>query len=55
MMFMYDLELFGVSMLVDVLKTHPRVLSGSTVLANPHYLTPHQCLETGHHRGPASR
>jgi DNA-binding CsgD family transcriptional regulator len=38
-MCMYDLQGFGVSMLVDVLKTHPKVLLDRTVLDNPHYLT----------------
>jgi DNA-binding CsgD family transcriptional regulator len=46
LMFMYDLDLFGVSMLVDVLKTHPTVLLGGMALANPHYLTPQQHLKT---------
>lgn len=45
LMCMYDLELFGTSMLVDVLKTHPKVLVGSTVLDNPVYLTPEEYLE----------
>lgn len=43
-MCMYDLERFGVSMLVDVLKTHPKVLLGGAVLDNPHYLTPTEYL-----------
>jgi DNA-binding CsgD family transcriptional regulator len=38
-MCMYDLQGFGVSMLVDVLRTHPKVLLDRTVLDNPHYLT----------------
>jgi DNA-binding CsgD family transcriptional regulator len=37
-MCMYDLQGFGVSMLVDVLRTHPKVLLDRTVLDNPHYL-----------------
>jgi DNA-binding CsgD family transcriptional regulator len=45
LMCMYDLELFGTSMLVDVLKTHPKVLVGLTVLDNPEYLTPEEYLE----------
>ena len=43
-MCMYDLDRFGVSMLVDVLTTHPRVLLGGMVLDNPHYLTPREYL-----------
>lgn len=46
LMCMYDLELFGTTTLVDVLKTHPKVLVGSTVLSNPEYLTPDQYLAT---------
>jgi DNA-binding CsgD family transcriptional regulator len=48
-MCMYDLERFGVSMLVDVVKTHARVLLDRMVLENPHYLTPEEFLdvETG--------
>lgn len=37
-MCMYDLQRFGVSMLVDVLRTHPKVLLDRTVLDNPHCL-----------------
>ena len=48
-MCMYDLQRFGVSMLVDVLKTHPKVLLDGMVLENPHYLTQTEYLaaETG--------
>jgi DNA-binding CsgD family transcriptional regulator len=38
-MCMYDLQCFGVSMLVDVLRAHPKVLLDRTVLDNPHCLT----------------
>jgi DNA-binding CsgD family transcriptional regulator len=48
-MCMYDLQRCGVSMLVDVLKTHPKVLLDGMVLENPNYLTPREYLaaETG--------
>jgi DNA-binding CsgD family transcriptional regulator len=48
-MCMYDLQRCGVSMLVDVLKTHPKVLLDGMVLENPNYLTPteHLAAETG--------
>jgi DNA-binding CsgD family transcriptional regulator len=39
-MCMYDLQRCGVSMLVDVLKTHPKVLLDGMVLENPNHLTP---------------
>ncbi|MFC7504879.1 MEDS domain-containing protein [Nocardioides sp. GCM10030258] len=38
-MCMYDLQRFGLDMLVAVLKTHPIVLLDRTVLDNPHFLT----------------
>jgi DNA-binding CsgD family transcriptional regulator len=38
-MCLYDLQRFGLQMLVAVLKTHPVVLLDRTVLDNPHYLT----------------
>jgi DNA-binding CsgD family transcriptional regulator len=38
-MCMYDLQRFGVSMLVDVIKTHRKVLLDGMVLENPHYFT----------------
>jgi DNA-binding CsgD family transcriptional regulator len=43
-MCMYDLRRFGTSMLVDVLKTHPKVLLDGMVLDNPDYLTPTEYL-----------
>ena len=41
---LYDLERFGGGILVDVLKTHPKVMLGGMVLDNPHYLTPDEFL-----------
>jgi DNA-binding CsgD family transcriptional regulator len=38
-MCMYDLQRFGLNMLVAVLKTHPIVLLDRAVLDNPHYLS----------------
>jgi hypothetical protein len=34
---MYDLDLFGGGIIVDLLRTHPRLLLGGLVLDNPHY------------------
>jgi DNA-binding CsgD family transcriptional regulator len=42
---MYNLEHFGVRMLVDLLRTHPKVLLDHMLLENPHYLTPEEYLE----------
>jgi hypothetical protein len=41
---LYDLERFGGGIIVDVLKTHPKILLGGMVLDNPHYLSPDEFL-----------
>ena len=43
-MCLYDLDRFGGEILVDVLKTHPKILMGSTVLENLYYLEPDEFL-----------
>ena len=43
-MCLYDLDRFGGQILVDILKTHPKVLMGSTVLENLYYLEPDEFL-----------
>jgi hypothetical protein len=45
-MCLYDLDHFGGQVLVDILKTHPMVLLGGTVLENLHYLEPDEFLAT---------
>jgi DNA-binding CsgD family transcriptional regulator len=40
LMCLYDLKKFGAEMLVEVLRTHPKVLLDGTVIDNPHYLLP---------------
>jgi hypothetical protein len=45
-MCLYDLERFGGGMIVDVLKTHKKLLLGGLVLDNPHYLTPDEFRAT---------
>lgn len=42
---LYDLEVFGSELILDMLKTHPKLLLGGMVLDNPHYLAPHQFAE----------
>jgi DNA-binding CsgD family transcriptional regulator len=37
---LYDLQKFGADMLVEVLRTHPKVLLDRTVIHNPHYVHP---------------
>jgi hypothetical protein len=41
---LYDLEQYGGQILVDILKTHPKVLMGETVLENLYYLEPDELL-----------
>ncbi len=36
------LTLFGGGFLVDLLRTHPKLLLGGLVLENPHYIPPEQ-------------
>ena len=40
LMCLYDLQKFGAEMLVEVLRTHHKVLLDGTVIDNPHYLHP---------------
>jgi hypothetical protein len=37
---LYDLQRFGGGMLVDLLRTHPKLLMGGLVLENPHFRPP---------------
>ncbi len=41
---LYDLERFSGNILMDVLKTHPKVLVGGMLVANPFYLDPDEFL-----------
>lgn len=45
---LYALDSFRGEVLVDVLKTHPRVLLGGVVLDNPYYLQPDEFLAMWH-------
>jgi hypothetical protein len=44
MMCLYDLDHFSGKALVDILRTHPKVLLGSTVLENLYYVAPDEIL-----------
>ena len=37
---LYDLERFGGGFIVDLLRTHPKLLMGGLILENPHYRAP---------------
>lgn len=43
---LYELDRFDGEVLVDVLKTHPKVLLGGMLLANPYYIEPDEFLAT---------
>lgn len=44
---LYDLRKFGAEMLIEVLRTHPRVLMDGTVIHNPHYMDPVEYAAAG--------
>jgi len=41
---LYDLEQFGGSLIVNLLKTHPKVLLGGLLLENPYFMTPDEVI-----------
>jgi hypothetical protein len=41
---LYDLDRFGGSLLIDILRTHPVVLLGGAVIDNPYFLEPDEFL-----------
>jgi hypothetical protein len=41
---LYDLDRFGAGIIVDLLKTHPRVLVGGLLVDNPYHQTPDELL-----------
>jgi hypothetical protein len=45
---LYDIGQFGGGIVVDMLRTHPKVLLGGAVVENPHYLTPDEFLASRH-------
>jgi hypothetical protein len=43
---LYDLERFGGGMVVDIMRTHKKLVLGGLVLDNPHYLSPDEFRAT---------
>ena len=43
---LYDLKRFGGGIVVDMVKTHPKLLLGGMLLDNPYYLSPDEFLAT---------
>jgi hypothetical protein len=41
---LYDIERFGPGIIVNLLKTHPRMLIGEMLIENPYYLTPDELI-----------
>ncbi len=41
---LYDIDRFGAGIIVNLLKTHPRMLVGGMLIENPYYLTPDELL-----------
>lgn len=41
---LYDISRFGGGIIINLLKTHPRVLMGGMLVENPYYLTPDELL-----------
>jgi hypothetical protein len=49
---MYDLEVFGGGLMLELLRTHPRLLLGGLLLDNPHSLAPED-YRTSHRVDPS--
>jgi hypothetical protein len=47
-MCLYDLDLFDGQVVVDLLRTHPKLLLCGSLLDNPYYLEPEELLATRH-------
>jgi MEDS: MEthanogen/methylotroph, DcmR Sensory domain len=41
---LYDIDRFGAEIVVNLLKTHPRMLVGGMLVENPYYVTPDELL-----------
>lgn len=52
MLCMYDLDVFGGGILVNLLRSHPRILLGGMIIDNPYWITPDDYLTwRDHQRG----
>lgn len=49
---LYDIDRFGSSIIVDLLKTHPRMLIGGMLVENPYYTSPDEFLHQAERGGP---
>jgi hypothetical protein len=48
MVCLYDLQRFGGGIIVDLLRTHPKLLMGGLILENPHYREPEDLAALPH-------
>jgi hypothetical protein len=51
---LYDIGRFGGGFVVDLLKTHPRVLVGTMIVENPYYLTPEEFMAARQRPSPSA-
>jgi len=51
---LYDIDRFGASIVVNLLRTHPRVLMGGTLVDNPYFRTPDELLIEQERTGTAA-
>jgi hypothetical protein len=48
---LYDIERFGGGIIVNLLKTHPRMLIGGMLVENPYYTSPDELLNRAERGG----
>ena len=48
---LYDIDRFGSGIIVDLLKTHPRMLIGGMLVENPYYTSPDEFLDGAERTG----
>jgi hypothetical protein len=46
---LYDLERFGGGIVLDLMRTHPKLLLGGLLIENPHYMTPAELRASSSH------
>ena len=49
---LYDIDRFGSGIIVNLLKTHPRMLVGGMLVENPYYLSPDELLQRAERGDP---
>jgi hypothetical protein len=49
---LYDIDRFGSGIIVNLLKTHPRMLIGGMLVENPYYMSPEELTHLAERGGP---